>query len=102
MDDRIRQLVVDIYEAEEEVRILKNELKIEDMRTELKSLLSTQLSGETRKVVVEVDNIKAQCFTKEGNRKVKWDKLRELLHANTYNAVVTNGKSSIILEVGSK
>jgi len=99
MDDEIRSLITSIIEAQDEIAMLEKDYKLKENKARLKELLLPQLSGDTRKVEVVCDGVKAQLFLRSLGPKVDLDKLKELLHHNTYRAVVKERSPSKVLEV---
>lgn len=99
MDDEIHSLIVSIIEAQDEIAMLEKESKLEENKKRLKELLLPQLSGETRLVEIVHENMKAKLFLRPQAPKIDREKLKELLHSNTYRAVVSERAPSKVLEV---
>jgi hypothetical protein len=99
MDNEIRSLITSIIEAQDEIAMIEKEYKLKENKARLKELLLQRLLGDMRKVEVEYDGAKAQLFLRSLAPKVDLVKLKELLHSNTYRAVVKERAPSKILEV---
>lgn len=91
----INALITDIFEIEEYIEKIKTDGRLSAKREELKAaILALPVHS------VRVGGIVAKVSERCGRQKVDFDKLKELVHANTYRAVVSEGKPSTVLEVG--
>jgi hypothetical protein len=99
MTDEIRDLMVSISCAEREIAAIEKRTGLKKMRERLKEILFTQLSDTTRLVTYEHESIRAKLYFRSNSPKVDFEKMRELLHPNTYRAIVTEKEPSAVLEV---
>lgn len=95
----IDELILAIYDCETQIANLKRSNKLEAKRDELKKLLMEQLSSDSHLIVVQVEEVQAKISFRNNAPKVDLAKMKELLHPNTYRAIVTDKEPSPVLEV---
>lgn len=100
MQERIKELVNNIFEAEKEIEQIKYEYELEKSRDELKQLLmeSTEPNEKGQHLVI-VDGLQAMAYVNKGYRILNTEKARRLLHPNTFNAITKVTKESKQLRI---
>jgi len=98
-EERIRVLVNDIYEGENELELHKKELKLKSKKEELKKLIAETVEPNDKgQHLVIVDGLKALVFNRKGRTTFDSKKAKELLHPNTFRAITNIGKPQVVLD----
>jgi hypothetical protein len=94
----VRELVERISKAKRAIKDIDNTTV--ELKAQLKKILHTMIAPDEKgHHTVLVDGVKAKVYTRKGSLKPDADAAKRLLHPNTYNAIFTQGKPSLVLDV---